>query len=176
MSFFELYDLIIHKKLKFTKLELMDDKNEGIFNALSAQLPSAFNLGFSKTHQEIIDYHNQIKQNTYISCWTKVKDSMAMWLLYSSDKMSIRVKTSKEKLERYLDKWMGKNFWTNHINSPIGTLQTFYPKSKIKEVKYVDINEKIEQIKKFHLKEKKRKRKDIKKYSKLENFPDIMSL
>jgi hypothetical protein len=78
VGFCELYNIIKHKKLKFSKLSLMDDLNEGIHQAIESQLPSEFNNGFSKSHEEIVKYHNQIKEHNYISCWTTEKDSMVM--------------------------------------------------------------------------------------------------
>ena len=155
MSFFELYKLINDKKLKFSKLSLMDDDNEGLGGALDSLLPSEFNYsGFNKSHDEIKKYHEQIKDTSYITCWSKEKNSMAMWLLYSKNKDYIRVKTSYKKLEDYTRKFSHDNSWVNHLNSPKGTMQTNRLLSSIDAVEYVDFHEVFLEIENLHKKEK----------------------
>jgi hypothetical protein len=132
----------------------MDDLNEGIYQAIKSQLPSGFNIGFSKSHDEIVEYHNRIKEHNYISCWTTEKDSIAMWLLYSKDKNGFRIRTTKAKLKNSADKFMKKNYWTNHINSKEGTIQTSDIQAKIKNVEYVNINDIFIKIKNLHKEER----------------------
>ncbi len=150
VNFCELYNIIKHKKLKFSKLSLMDDLNEGIYQAITSQLPTGLNIGFSKSHEEIVKYHNHIKEHNYISCWTTEKDSMAMWLLYSKDKNSFRIRTTKAKLKKSADRFMKDNCWTKHINSKEGTIQSSNTKAKIKNVEYINLNEVIKKIKNLH--------------------------
>lgn len=138
----------------------MDDLNEGIYQAIQSQLPIGLNIGFSKSQKEIVKYHNNIKEHNYISCWTTEKDSMAMWLLYSKDKNCFRIKTTKEKLEKYANNFMNNNHWTKHINSEKGTIQSSSAKAKIKEVDYVNINDILRKVKNLH-KEERTKIKDL---------------
>jgi len=147
MTFFELYNIIKNNKLKFSKLKLMDDNNEGLAQALTSQLPSSFNFGFSQSHQEIIDYHSQIRNHKYITCWSKEKDSIAMWLLYSQNKDFIRVKTNTDKLKKFADNFAKDNFLTKHLKSPEGTLQTDIPYAELKDVEYINFNTIVSDIK-----------------------------
>jgi hypothetical protein len=133
------------------------------------ELPSEFNNGFSKSHEEIVKYHNQIKEHNYISCWTTEKDSMAMWLLYSKEKNSFRIRTTKAKLKESADSFMTNNHWTKHIKSKEGTIQSFLPVAEIKNVEYVNIDEAIEKIKDLH----KEERKNIKSLDNLDPFTKI---
>lgn len=144
MSFYELYEILIEKKMKLSKLSIMDDPNEGIGEALSIQLPR-----FNTSHIDICGYHEEIQKKTFISSWTKNSDSMAMWLLYSKNLDGIRVKTSKEKLQNVIASYSKKENWKNHLKSPKGTVQIDCP-GKVHEVQYDDINRLLQKIKTLH--------------------------
>lgn len=122
MSFFELYDLLINNKLKMSKLELMDDINEGLGSALKLQESMAFGWDL-RDKEKFKNFHSGSKGRTYITCWTEIPEAISMWLLYSKDQSSIRVKTSLEKLKNCMENYFKNNFITKHINSPEGTFQ-----------------------------------------------------
>ena len=137
MSFFELYELLINKKLKFTKIALMDDKNELLGDGILNQLNIYINpLG--QTNEKMRESIEHKKAYTYISCWTKESDLMAMWLLYSKNKDAIRVKTSIDKLKKCSNEFASKNYFPKHVDSTIGTIQTNLPTSEIAEVEYIN--------------------------------------
>lgn len=140
MSFFELYELLINKRLKMTKLELMDDKNEGLGLALRNLVPSSSSLGFL-LNLNINKEYKKVRENTFISCWTKEKDSMAMWLLYSKDCSSIRIKINKKNLERIIDSHLEKIHYRKHFSSPENTIISISSKCKIDDVNYIEYQE-----------------------------------
>ncbi len=140
MTFFELYNLIINNKLKFSRLSMMMDKNEGFGVALKSQL-SSFGLHFNCTHEEIISSHENVKYSNYITCWSKEKDSIAMWLLYSKNKDGIRIKTTRKKLKNYTDLFLNSNLWYKHYKSAPGALQTISPVCQLDDVTYTDFND-----------------------------------
>jgi hypothetical protein len=133
LNLYELYELIVCQRLKFTKLRLMSDRNEGLGEVFRAQ---STEIGFMlRNDQKLIRaHHQQLQEEVYVSCWTISPDAMAMWLLYSTDQSSIRVRTSLKKLtdcikanEAYLD---------HRLRAPAGTL---LPRMGYCEtVKYVD--------------------------------------
>jgi len=146
MSFFELYSLLNHNKLKFSKLSLMEDKNEGLAVVFQSMLPRGLFYS-SSTHKELLDYHNDVKDTNYISCWSKEENSIAMWLLYSKNKDYIRVKTTYKKLKNASDDFCKKNYWTEHLHSPEGTMQTSHPFSTVSEVNYKNYIELLQKVK-----------------------------
>jgi len=145
VSFFELYDLIVNKKLKYTKLSLMDDKNEGLGIAIG-EATKLYNI-LESSHEGITKKHFEKLNTNYISCWTKEKDLIAMWLLYSKNKDYIRIKTSKEKLEKYTNLYTENAFFMKNYQSKEGTIQTLFPNCSIDEIKYIDFEDLIENIK-----------------------------
>ncbi|MCW8929983.1 MAG: hypothetical protein OQL19_07090 [Gammaproteobacteria bacterium] len=122
----------------------MDDPNEGLGHVLG--FLESFSYSFDIGTQEIAEHHESVKGRNYITSWTMEPDLMAMWLLYSKSNDSIRVRTSLEKLELATKDYFEKNFSTNHIDSPEGTLQLdSYP--YVKPVKYVSFESLSDEIK-----------------------------
>jgi uncharacterized protein (UPF0147 family) len=118
MDLFELYELAVQKRLKFTKLRLMSDKNEGLGEVLKLQ---AGQWGFPlRNHRvRLKEAHDELRESLYISCWTETADAMAMWLLYSKDQSSFRVKTNLTKLRDVLDS-SERELFVNHYRLEAG--------------------------------------------------------
>jgi len=96
LNFFDLFNLVKDKQIRFTKLHKLDDKNEGLGKILrSLELSPVFptNLESLKNTEYPITKHS-----TYVSCWTTVPDNIAMWTIYSPNKSGIRIKTTVSKL------------------------------------------------------------------------------
>lgn len=133
MSFYELYELMVNKRLKFTKLRLMSDRNEGLGEIIRAQ---STELGFMlRGEQEAIkSKHKEIKEQVYVSCWTSTRDAMSMWLLYSVDQSAIRVRTSFKKLQDCIDSNI--TFLNQRLSTPGGEMYARI--GDCKAVQYVD--------------------------------------
>jgi hypothetical protein len=137
MNFFEFYNLILNGELKFTKLRLMQDRNEGIGEVIRMQ-SSEIGFMLRNSRERIADFHLQLLEKTYVSCWTGVPNSMAMWLLYSPDFSAIRVRTTEEKLRTILNQQA--SFGCSHaLDSPPLSLVARLP--VVSDVKYVDFEE-----------------------------------
>ncbi len=171
MSFFELYELLINKHLKMTKLSLMEDLNEGFAYSLKSLLPDTFNPGFLSSNRLCEESYNLARESNFITCWTKEKESMAMWLLYSKDFKSIRVKTSKEKLKKVIDHFLDDLFYAKHYYSNSGTLMSNHIECEIGDVKYInfkDYRNKISKLKeKFDFELDNLKEKTVENHTKL---------
>ena len=159
VSFFELYELVINKKLKFSQLKLMNDENEGLTQALKSLVtPDSLGLNIMSpsNSKDIIDYQKKIQNSTYITCWTKEKNSMAMWLLYSKNKDSIRIKTSIKKLKFYTHNYINKNNYDNVLKSRQGTMQIlpFNNVHYIDDVEYNDLAELTVKLKELYKQQK----------------------
>ena len=124
MSFFELYKLAKHNKLKFSRLALMDDTNEGFAMVLSRKKGNNLKL------------HKVLKNSHFISCWTQEKDSMAMWLLYSRNRDAIRVKTTDKKLKKHADKYCVSHYHKDTKSLEVGTIFSPSFSSKTNFVNY----------------------------------------
>lgn len=119
LNFFDLFNVVKDKKIRFTKLHKLDDKNEGVAKILrSFELLPVFRTGLE--HLKNIEYPI-IKHTTYVSCWTKVPDNIAMWTLYSPNKSAIRIKTTVSKLYTAIN-----NYKKNYSNK-IYKIEDFQP-------------------------------------------------
>ena len=145
MALTELHHLLNNSSLKFARLSTMEDPNEGLGHVLGFLESFSYSFGIN-TQEKIKKHHESVKGRNYITSWTMEPDLMAMWLLYSKDRDSIRVRTSLDKLELATKEYFDKHFSANHIDSPKGTLQLdSYP--YIKPVKYVSFESLSDEIK-----------------------------
>lgn len=123
MTLTELHHLLNNNLLKLARLSLMQDRNEGLGAVLGFLESFEYSYRLISSQKEIINHHKSIMARNYISSWTEEPDLMAMWLLYSKNKDSIRVKTSLEKLKIAINNYAEENFFFMHLDSPKGTLQ-----------------------------------------------------
>lgn len=137
MNFFEFYNLISNGELKFTKLRLMQDRNEGMGEVIRMQ-SSEIGFMLRNSRERIAEFHRQLLEKTYVSCWTGVPNSMAMWLLYSPDFSAIRVRTTEEKLRAILDQHATFGC-SDVLGSPPLSLVARLP--LVSDVTYVDFEE-----------------------------------
>lgn len=145
VSFSEAYRLLRQKQLKITKMALMQDKNEGLA-AVYQSLASPFGSMFRK-HEAFIEGHRCVIENSYVSCWTKEPNNIAMWLLYSPHMQSIRVSTTVDKLSKATTTWGADNYWTKHLHSPQGTFQLHNSRGEVEDVKYIEYLRVVREIK-----------------------------
>jgi len=148
VDFYELYEVIVNKKLNMRRLTLMNDKNEGLGEILKFQ-ESVISNWTLKNQADVVEFHEKIKGRTYISSWTSEADLMAMWLLYSENCDGIRIKTTRDKLNKKLKNYWNKNYWTNHLESDEGTLQIDSP-AIVDDVDYVSFEDVSKSVKKKH--------------------------
>jgi hypothetical protein len=136
MNFYELYNLLVKNELKFTKLRLMQDQNEGLGEVFRMQSTEAGFMLRNK-QEKLEEYHTTVQEQTYISCWTSTPDAMAMWLLYSPDSLAIRVRTNVDKLTEAMPNTM---FDLEQVKSAKpGTLLPRLP--TVGAVQYADFSE-----------------------------------
>lgn len=80
------------------------DGNEAIDSAMEFLAIAAGPCAGITTHfgsqEEFLKFQRSVASRNYVSCWTKTKESVAMWALYSSDMCSIQLTTTVECLER----------------------------------------------------------------------------
>jgi hypothetical protein len=118
------------------KLSTFNDKNEGVGNVLSLQEEPLFRV--TVLEQKAIEkYHLLTLENYYVTCWTTEPDKIAMWSLYSPDKLSIRVGTTVGKLNDALHKAHEFNSWGKAIDEP-GTRKRITWHCSVQTVDYVD--------------------------------------
>ncbi len=95
---------LIHDHLLFLPLSTQfSDNNEGIEKSLSIHATATGPCAgvqplFFRSKEEFIQNQKLEKNFNYISCWTKQRESVAMWALYSKDYCSVQVSTTIEKL------------------------------------------------------------------------------
>lgn len=146
MTFFELYNLVMNKQLKFSRLSTFEDKNEGIFQQFSSQ-ESIFTRYRLNSMERIKEHHKKILINTYASCWTIEPDFISLWAIYSKNKDCFRVSTTTSKLELVVKKFFNDNFAMKFMDE-VGSRRFVTQYYKTGEVTYHDpfvINSKLQE-------------------------------
>lgn len=98
ISFYELIGIIEKNKLRFARMDTMDDPNEAITSVLDSEIGAAF-MGSEFDPHETHKRHKMNQRAVYISCWTREPDNIAIWSIYSPDKDRVMVRTSAGKLK-----------------------------------------------------------------------------
>ena len=90
--------MIKKRKLYFPKVNKWEDPYELFF----------FKQEYYDAYGDIIEIYP--KTNIiYGQCWSVQRDSDALWRIYSIDKMSVRIKTTKRLINQWIEKNNGKN-------------------------------------------------------------------
>ena len=114
VTFFDLYEILLNRRLRFSKLATFTDNNEGVGWVLAAQSRYAFRHS-SISHNAVVDIYKYARNNHFLSCWTLERDLIAMWALYSPDHSSIRISTTVAKLRKsqlqVIEKYSFGNAW-----------------------------------------------------------------
>lgn len=141
VSFYDAFDILVRRKLRFSKLSTFEDKNEGIGNILMAQ--ESVLSRYRNIHSEgMINTYKSSQNNTYLSCWTLEPDMIAMWSIYSRDNCSIRIETTLDKLEGIVNQFSTNMYWEKHNfqDSDFKSAHVSWS-HKIKKVNYVKFTE-----------------------------------
>jgi hypothetical protein len=118
------------------------DANEAIEAAIEVLAVSAGPCAGITTQfgsaQELIQYQKSVAKRTYVSCWTRTKESVAMWGLYSQDKSSVQITTTVGSLERAASALANAESSPMHAISHSVANGQFFDFAKIAPVKYED--------------------------------------
>jgi len=102
ISFYELIDILEKMRLRFARIDTMDDPNEAITAVLDSELAAAY-VGNDFNPLETDKRHKAIMRAVYINCWTREPENIAVWSIYSPNKDRVMVRTSTGKLKAALD-------------------------------------------------------------------------
>lgn len=103
VDFFSVAHLLTSNILYIPLGERLKDPNEGIDSALDLYAvsagPCAGITRFFSNNEEFKKHHQRQKQLNYVSCWSQLRESVAMWALYSPDSSSVQITTTIGRLK-----------------------------------------------------------------------------
>jgi hypothetical protein len=98
VDFFAAANLIETGNLYIPLASKFHDPNEGIESAITVQSyssgPCAGVVGRFRSLDEFLSYQKFQRNCNYVSCWTKERESVAMWALYSPDYTGVQLETT----------------------------------------------------------------------------------
>lgn len=81
-----------------------EDRNEALDAAIEmlsiAAGPCAGMTREFGSQNEFVQFQQSVANRNYVSCWTRTRESVAMWALYSTDWSSIQISTTVGELEK----------------------------------------------------------------------------
>ena len=143
IDFFSAAHLVTTNSLYIPTAERLKDPNEGIDAALDLYAvsagPCAGITSFFKNIDEFKDYQQRQKRANYVSCWSRVRESVAMWALYSSDLSSIQITTTIGQLEDALHSYYEREHDPRSAIDSAGQKGQFIQSARIAAVRYLSI-------------------------------------
>jgi hypothetical protein len=143
VDFFSVANILTSNSLYIPLAERLKDSNEGIDAALDLYAvssgPCAGITLFFRDIDEFKEYHERQKRSSYISCWTQIRESVAMWALYSLDSSSVRITTTIGQLVDALRSYCEKEHDPRGAVEQGGKNGQFINSARILSVKYLSI-------------------------------------
>ncbi|WP_170547316.1 hypothetical protein [Ruegeria arenilitoris] len=146
MDFFEVVDLGAKKNLRISNASRFSDTNEliGVFLGVLEE-PSFHHLN-RKAFEDLRSYHSRLKEQYFISSWTKSRDNIAIWELYSRNSDAIQIGVRKSALEAILgDYCHERSFALAHGAEASDGRALFYP-LKSSSCDYVQFSDELGRI------------------------------
>ena len=145
IDFFSAAHGVTSNSLYIPQANRLKDPNEGIDAALDIYAissgPCAGITRFFKNIDEFKEYQQRQKQANYISCWSRSRESVAMWALYSLDSSSVQITTTVGRLENALRSYYGREHDPRGVIDNAGKIGQFIKTARIVPVKYFSILE-----------------------------------
>jgi len=143
VDFFSAAQTIAESSLYVPLASTFDDSNEAIDAAVEHLAISAGPCGgittYFSTTEDFIQHQKSVAGRHYVSCWTKTKESVAMWELYSKDYSSIQLSTTVEELDRAAVTFANAQYDPRPAINIGKNVGQFLDRSKIAAVKYDDL-------------------------------------
>ena len=112
IDFFSACQIMSDKKFMIARSDTFQDKNEGVERLLSQleAVAAGGGCGGMGWHAKATARreHDSVKCSSYVSCWSRNPESVAMWSLYSPDLQSVRISTRVSKLRQIAENLIGK--------------------------------------------------------------------
>ena len=101
VDFYSAAELITNQSFMIPSSKNFEDSNDGIGQLMAALYNTWPQSGCGvswKSQEDLEKALDKGKKSSFVSCWSRNPESVAMWSLYSKDTCSIRIETTIEKL------------------------------------------------------------------------------
>lgn len=146
MDFFEFIALVNSAALRVSAASRFSDVNELVGAFLSTLEGPSFHPYTEQAMTELISQHQLSKQQFFVSSWTKSRDSIAMWELYSPDARGIQIGVRESAIKAAFCAYSREHsFVLGHNAPPDDGRILFYP-AKSGLCEYVVFDEILEEV------------------------------
>ncbi|WP_125993364.1 DUF2971 domain-containing protein [Sphingomonas sp. S-NIH.Pt15_0812] len=147
ISFFELLQTLRSGKLRVSSAKQFTDPNEMIgylFATLASPMWTPYTPdGLQRAQKEA----DAVRESWYVSCWTRVRDSIAMWEIYSPHENSVQIEVDEHRIREIFNDHFAKAKWVEAHGTPPNWDKTLFHPPKIVDCRYEDLEELADKIK-----------------------------
>lgn len=142
LDFFGASKIFTSSQLMFSRADTFSDRNEGV-GRLLAQLEVSRPRGCGRmgwhNDETARGQHELVKRSHFISCWSLIPESVAMWSLYSPDYCSVRISTTIAKLRVVVNNLLEKYSLAHLTESNLGQRIVVSAEGRIAPVTYASL-------------------------------------
>lgn len=147
IDFLELIQMLRTQKLRVPSVHRFLDPDELIGNLLASMSHPSFSPYTMDRLDHLIGGQKALRECHYISCWTKQRDSMAMWEIYSRAHTNVQVQVEDADLELAFARFANERSVAKTHHTPPNHPETFFYPSKRAQCLYVKISDLYEELK-----------------------------
>lgn len=146
IDFFEFLQLIDIGKLRVSSVKRFEDRNELFGYFLSTHDDPNFHPYTEEELEERIEAHAQLRESVFVSSWTKVRDNIALWEIYSPNISGIQIGVKQADLIGVFNSFYeSRNFAKSHGTEPNNGEVYFFPPEH-GQCEYIDFAEQLKKI------------------------------
>lgn len=139
IDFFELIQTLQTGKFRIPNAQRFTDPNELIGMLFSTLSNPRFAPLTESGVKDLIRSQDCLRQSHYISCWTRNRDSIAMWEIYSPGRISVQIEADKDEIAANLTKFADEHSFVNAHHKPADHPETYFYPLDIGECNYDDL-------------------------------------
>lgn len=142
VDFYSAADLVNVRSFMIPSAKNFEDSNDGIGQLLSSLFSTWPNAGCGvkwKNQEDLTSALDSNNNSSFVSCWSKNPESVAMWSLYSKDNCSVRIETTIGKLVNLCENIASEYNFGHFDNLKDGDSTCFIASAEIHAIKYRDL-------------------------------------
>ena len=159
VNFFDLISTVKSRRLRFSQVAMMADKNE-FFGFYFGLINSDFGPLFDWQIDDTLRSYQEAKSHHYVSCWTRSPNDIAVWSLYSPSHDGIQITTQYGRVREAAERHAEKNSRRLSVDLDVGDASNLFTEPTCGPVDYIDFERTYAQIKANRI-ERFRKRDEL---------------
>lgn len=139
ISFFELLQTLRSGKLRVSSAKQFTDPNEMVGYLFATLASPMWTPGTPEGLKRAQDEIDVVRESNYVSCWTRAKDSIAMWEIYSPHQNAVQIEVIEDDIRDIFQAHCESAPWVEAHGKPPGWDKTLFYPPEIGDCRYEDL-------------------------------------